>query len=414
MNFLKRVLSRKSTTIAVTPKQIEEMIIGALGGGLATSGVHVTPDRAMQQAAVYACVRVLSESVASLPLVMYHRRRDGGRERATDHPLYTIVHDAPNGMMTAFEWVEMMVAHLALRGNHYNLISRAGDGKVLELLPLHPDRVRPGLTPAGEVVYEYTSEDGKRVLQVYRQDDVLHVPSLSFNGVLGITPISYQRDTIGAAIATADHGARMFRNGARVGGVLKHPGKLSEEAARRLKQSWEEAHTGDNAFKTALLEEGMEWEQLGMTNADAEFLASRKFQRSEIAGIFRVPPHKIGDLERATFSNIEHQALEFVTDTLLPYLRRIEGRLRLSLLTPSERKRYFFEFLVDGLLRGDAKSRFERYQIGLQNGIYSANEVRALENMNPRDGGDAYMVPLNMSTEGDQQEEAPADDTGTE
>lgn len=396
-------LGKKSTFVAATPEKISEMIAGSLGG-VSASGVSVSADVAMQQATVYACVRVLAESVASLPMQMYERLPDGSRRVANNHPLYRLVHAVPNGWQTAYELYELLMAHLALRGNAYCFIARSGT-RVVELIPLHPDRVRPVPTDnIGELNYEYFDPRGRMKIATYSQQEILHIPGLSFDGLMGITPIAYQRHTIGDAIATEKHGSKLLKNGVRVGGVLTHPGQLSEEAARRLKESWDASHGGENAYGTALLEEGTGWQQLGMTNIDAQWLESRRFQKAEIAAIFRVPPHKVGDLSHATFSNIEHQGREFYSDSLLPWLKRLEQRLSKQLLTRSEQDRYYFEFKVDALLRADTKTRFETYQIALQNGIMSSNEVRALENLNPREGGDAYMTPLNMSTGQDAPE----------
>jgi HK97 family phage portal protein len=356
----------------------------------------------MTIAAVFACVRVLSESVAQLPLVLYRRLPEGGKVRAVEHPLYPILHDAPNDFQTSFEWREMKQGHTALRGNSYSFINRAG-GQVRELLPIHPDKVEPKQED-WKVTYKVQMGSGNT--REFKQGDILHIRGLSSDGVMGLSPVKLFREAMGLALATEKHGAKLFGNGTRLGGILKHPGTLSENGAARLKQSWEDAHAGvDNAFKTALLEEGISWEAVGMTSEDAQFLETRKFQKTEIASIFRVPPHLIGDLERSTNNNIEHQGLEFVIYTLTPWLRRWESALGKALLPPEQRGEYFIEFLVDGLLRGDFKTRMEGYASALNNGWLNPNEVREMENRNPIEGGDQYLRPLNLAPLGDPPEE---------
>jgi len=398
VGFLNRILSpgREIKSSA----DLESFLRGGIGGS--SSGVNVTPDSAMTIAAVFACVRVLSESVAQLPLVLYRRLPEGGKVRAVEHPLYPILHDAPNDFQTSFEWREMKQGHTALRGNSYSFINRAG-GQVRELLPIHPDKVEPKQED-WKVTYKVQMGSGNT--REFKQGDILHIRGLSSDGVMGLSPVKLFREAMGLALATEKHGAKLFGNGTRLGGILKHPGTLSENGAARLKQSWEDAHAGvDNAFKTALLEEGISWEAVGMTSEDAQFLETRKFQKTEIASIFRVPPHLIGDLERSTNNNIEHQGLEFVIYTLTPWLRRWESALGKALLPPEQRGEYFIEFLVDGLLRGDFKTRMEGYASALNNGWLNPNEVREMENRNPIEGGDQYLRPLNLAPLGDPPEE---------
>ncbi len=371
-------------------------------GSISNSGVTVTCDTAMRCTTVYACVRVLAESVAQLPLITYRRRKDGGKDRATEHWLYSLLHDSPNEWQTSFEFREMMMGHVLLRGNAYAFINRLQSGRVVELLPLHPDRVEPKQDKDFRITYTITDENGAQ--QVLRREQIFHIKGLSSNGLVGLNPIEQHRESIGLALATEEHGSRLFSNGANPSGVLEHPMKLSKEAQQRLKETFEEKTTGLlNAHKPMILEEGMKWSQMGMTSEDSQFLETRKFQRNDIASMFRVPPHKIGDLERATFSNIEHQALEFVTDSLMPNLKRWEQAIHMALLTEKDRKTIFVEFLVDGLLRGDIKTRYEAYAKAITNGILSPNEVRSLENLNPRDGGDEYLTPLNMIADSKQE-----------
>lgn len=402
MTLLDRLLGR-------TPKAADkrtsdaEMIAMLTGGSRAASGASVTAENAMTFTAVLACVRVLSESVASLPLIVYRRDPDGGKSRATDHPLYPVLHDAPNPEMTSVQWRETAMVHLCLWGNSYNEIVFDGAGRVRELWPLSPS----GMTVKrinGQLVYEHR-EGSAQPIQ-YPASSILHICGLSMNGLVGMSPIAIARDAIGLGMTLNEYGARTFANGARPSGVLEHPGQLGDEAYKRLKESFEAEYAGaGNAGKTLLLEEGTKFNPQSFPPEDAQFLQSRKFQIEEVARIFRVPLHKIGSLEHATFSNIEHQSLEFVVDSLRPYLVRWEQAISAKLLNPRERAQYFSEHLVDGLLRGDIQSRYAAYAIARQWGWINVNEIRSRENMNPIDGGDAYLEPLNMTEVGRDEAE---------
>lgn len=378
---LARLLARRSTSAA---------------------GVSVTPERALALAAVFACVRVLAQSVGQMPCHLYERR-GAEKTKAINHPLYDILHFAPNKFQTAKEWKEWMIACLGLQGNAYSQIVRTGPAnrrRVAELLPLHPDAVTPLYDAgAGDVFYRVALAGGGT--DTLPSSDVLHIRLFSLDGFTGLNPIRYLREAIGLGIAAEVFGARLFSNGAQPGGVLEHPGKLTEAAYNRLKTSFEERHQGaDNAHKVALLEEGMKFQAVGFPASDSQFLETRKYQRSEIAGFYGVPPHLIGDLDRATFSNIEHQSLAFVVHTLMPYLIGLEERVALQLLTPEERARYFARFNVAGLLRGDMTARADFYTKLVNIGAMSMNEVRDREDMNPREGGDAFLTPLNMAVNG--------------
>lgn len=365
------------------------------GGALTASGVWVNPDVALTMSAVYACVRVLAESVASLPLITYRRVTGGGKERATTHAMYSVLHDAPNAEMTSLQFREAMVANQCLWGNAYARIVFDGGGRVRELWPLL-SRYMQVRRENGRLTYRY-DEPGQQ--QTLTAEQVLHVPALGINGVMGISPITLARQAIGLGLAMQEFGAGFFGNGALPGIVLMHPGQMSDPAYKRLKESWEERHRGpENAQKVALLEEGAKAEKIGVPPEDAQFLQSRKFQIGEIARIFRVPPHLVGDLEKATFSNIEQQSLEFVVYTLAPWLVRWEQAIALRLLTASERREYFVEHLVDGLLRGDIVSRYNAYHVARQDGWLNADEIRAKENMNPigGDAGQTYWTPMNV------------------
>lgn len=397
------------------------------GGTKSATGKYVTPDTALQVSAVYACVRVLSETIASLPLHVY-RRLDSGKARDADHYLYPLLHDAPNPEMTSFEFRETMMGHLCLRGNAYaeKVIDRVG--RVKELWPLHPDRVTVERDKeTRRLVYTVTIQGEAKQFRL-DSDRILHIRGLSGDGILGYNPIQLSKESIGLALATEEYGGRFFGNASRPGGVLEHPGKLGEEAAKRLKKSFEEMHQGlEQSHRIAILEEGLKWHQIGISQDDAQYLQTRKFQVNDIARVFRVPPHLIGDLERATFSNIEHSSIDFVVHTIRPWLVRWEQAIQQRLFDAGE-VGHFVEFLVDGLLRGDVQSRYSAYATGRQNGWLSADDIRELENMNPLpDGqGKTYLLPLNMvpadqvtknnavMKQGDMGEEKDIDEMGEE
>lgn len=369
-----------------------------LNMGNSSSGVSVTVESAMRLSAVHSCVRVIAETLATVPVILYKRKGDA-KERDTNHPLYSILHDQPNAWQTSFEFKEMLAAHICLRGNAYAEIIRNGGGQVEQLIPLHPDRVLPFMSQ-GQRVYQYQPPEGET--RILLPGEMFHVPGLSFDGVSGLNPIEYHRDTIGDAIATRDHGSKVFANGAQIGGVLKHPAHLGKDAQDRLREQFQKRYEGtQNAGKTLILEEGMDFIKLGMTSQDAQFLETRKYQVSDIARIFRVPPHMIGDLERATFSNIEQQSLEFVQYTMLPWFRRFEEAVKRDLILKNSQ---FSEFLLDVLLRGDIKSRYEAYAIARNWGFMNANEIRSKENMNPVENGEIYLQPLNMQPAGQFKE----------
>lgn len=381
------------------PSVPDNATIGLLAGGTeAASGVSVTEDTALNFTAVYTCVRILAETVASLPLPVYRRLSGGGKERAIDHPLYVLLHDQPNPEQTSFELREMLMSHLALRGNAYAEIERDGAGRVSALWPLLAWKMKIRRLPGThQLQYEYQLENGDQAL--LRPDQVLHLRGLSPDGIIGYSPIRIAREAVGLGLAAEEYGARFFSNQATPSGVLEHPGELSEEAKENLQKSWEKLHQGlSKSHRIAILEEGMKLHTIGIAPEDAQFLETRRFQLEEIARIYRIPPHMVGDLEKASYSNIEHQAIEFVVHCIRPWLVRWEQAMKRSLFLPQERGIYFAEFLVDGLLRGDIKSRYEAYSIGRQWGWLSADDVRELENQNPLSGGAGkiYLVPLNM------------------
>ena len=372
--------------------------------GQSAAGKRVNERSAMQTSAVYACVRVISESVASLPLHLYRYNEDGGKEKAVDHPLYHLLHDEPNPEMTAFSFFEAALTHLLLWGNFYSQIIRNGKGEVMGLYPLMPDRMTVDRDERGQLYYEYmvSSDDAptnKGSTVRLKPEDVLHVPGLSFDGLVGYSPIAMAKNAIGMAIACEEYGATFFANGASPGAVLEHPGVLKDP--QKVRDSWNNAFRGSaNANKVAVLEEGMKYTPISISPEQAQFLETRKFQIDEIARIFRIPPHMVGDLEKSSFSNIEQQSLEFVKYTLDPWVSRWEQSLVRALLKPEEKKRYFMKFNVDGLLRGDYQSRMNGYAVGRQNGWLSANDIRELENMDQlseEEGGNLYLINGSMT-----------------
>lgn len=378
--------------------------------GVSASGKYVTERSAMQMTAVYSCVRILSEAVASLPLQFYRYTGDGGKEKAVGHPLYFLLHDEPNPEMTSFVFRETLMTHLLLWGNAYSQIIRNGKGEVVALYPLMPDRMKVDRDENGRLYYEYTvyeaddvsgrkgTDKTGRIVRL-QPADVLHIPGLGFDGLVGYSPIAMAKNAIGLAIATEEYGSKFFANGAAPSGVLEHPGTIKDPS--RVRESWQATFGGSgNANKIAVLEEGMKYTPISISPEQAQFLETRKFQIDEIARIFRVPPHMIGDLEKSSFNNIEQQSLEFVKYTLDPWVSRWEQAMMRALLTEDEKKKYFFKFNVDGLLRGDYQSRMNGYATARQNGWMSANDIRELENLDripAEEGGDLYLINGNMT-----------------
>jgi len=377
--------------------------------GNSTSGKRVNERSAMQMTAVYSCVRILSEAVAGLPLHLYQYTDKSSKEKAVDNPLYFLLHDEPNTEMTSFVFRETLMTHLLLWGNAYSQIIRNGKGEVMGLYPLMPDRMTVNRDEKGRLYYEYmvssddakTLKDGTVRLSPY---DVLHIPGLGFDGLVGYSPIAMAKNAIGLAIAAEEYGSKFYANGATPSGILEYPGTVKE--SDKVRESWNAGFGGSsNAHKIAVLEEGMKYTPISISPNEAQFLETRKFQINEIARIFRVPPHMVGDLEKSSFSNIEQQSLEFVKYTLEPWLVRWEQAMQRSLIPQDDKSKYFIKFNVDGLLRGDYQSRMQGYATARQNGWMSANDIRELENLDripAEDGGDLYlingnMMPLSMS-----------------
>ncbi len=368
--------------------------------GRTTSGKPVNERTAMQTTAVYACVRILAEAVASLPLHVYEYQDDGGKKLVHDHPLYYLLHDEPNPEMTSFVFRETLMSHLLIWGNAYAQIIRDGAGRVLGLYPLLPDKMEVQRDDRGNIYYVYSrNSDENPTFKEYgniklKAEDVLHIPGLGFDGLIGYSPIAMAKNAVGMTLACEEYGASFFANGANPGGVLEHPGVLKDPS--KVRESWNSVYRGvSNAHKIAVLEEGMKYQQIGIPPEEAQFLETRKFQINEIARLYRIPPHMVGDLDKSSFSNIEQQSLEFVKYTLDPWVIRWEQSLQRSLLLPGEKGKYFIKLNVDGLLRGDYQSRMNGYAVGRQNGWFSANDIREMENMNPisdEEGGNLYLI----------------------
>ena len=371
--------------------------------GGSAAGKRVNERSAMQMTAVYSCVRILAEAVAGLPLHLYRYKEDGGKEKALDHPLYLLIHDEPNPEMSSFVFRETLMTHLLLWGNAYAQIIRNGRGEVMALYPLMPDRMAVDRDDKGQLYYEYTTSAddapiSKGSIVRLKPSDVLHIPGLGFDGLVGYSPIAMAKNAIGLAIATEEYGSKFFANGAQPSGVLEHPGTIKDP--QRVRDSWMSQFGGSaNSNKIAVLEEGLKYTPISISPEQAQFLETRKFQINEIARIFRVPPHMVGDLEKSSFSNIEQQSLEFVKYTLEPWLVRWEQSIQRTLFSAEEKKTYFVRFNVEGLLRGDYASRMNGYAVGRQNGWMSANDIRELENLDripAEEGGDLYLINGNM------------------
>ena len=371
--------------------------------GGTTAGKTVTERSAMQMTAVYSCVRILAEAVAGLPLHLYKYTDGGGKEKALDHPLYRLLHDEPNPEMSSFVFRETLMTHLLLWGNAYAQVIRNGKGEVIALYPLMPNKMSVDRDENGRLYYTYYRGSDEAIKNkdfavTLQPSDVLHIPGLGFDGLVGYSPIAMAKNAIGMAIACEEYGAKFFANGAAPGGVLEHPGTIKDP--QRVRESWQSTFGGSgNANKIAVLEEGMKYTPIGISPEQAQFLETRKFQINEIARIFRVPPHMVGDLEKSSFSNIEQQSLEFVKYTLDPWVIRWEQSIQRALLSQGEKAEYFVKFNLEGLLRGDYQSRMNGYAIGRQNGWMSANDIRELENLDRipvEEGGDLYLINGNM------------------
>jgi HK97 family phage portal protein len=366
-------------------------------GSRSSSGMNVTADTAMRNTAVMRCVSLRAQTLAALPRSVERNLPDGGHEPMRSHPLYRKVAFQPNRWQTSFEWVEMMEGHFCLRGACYSEIVSTGGSSVEELVPLHPDRVTPFRAPDGKLAFKYRPLNGPE--RVILQDEMFFMHLMSGDGINPISPISLHREAIGLALATEEHGARLFGNGARPGGLLTMKGRLKDDESRkRLRESWNEIHGSvANSHKVAVLEDGLEWTQVGMTSEDAQFLETRNMQISEICRIFGVPPHKVGELTRSTNNNIEHQGIEWVTDTIGPQVVRWEQAMQRDLFGGKITHSVMFD--LDGLMRGDSTARAAWNASCAQNGIYTRNQLRRKEgeNASTAPGMDEYTVQTNLT-----------------
>lgn len=382
---------------------MRDFLIGDVGdwtslGAESITSRNVSHLTAMQVTAVYACIRILAETIASLPFFIYKRLPGGGKEKATDHSLYTLLHDAPNPEITSLEFREAMMGHVALRGNSYAEIERNNGGKAVGLWPIHPNNVtvKRSIDPPFLLYYK-VMVNGRSV--ILREDQVLHIRGLSSNGIIGYDPITIARESIGLALAQEEYASRLFSNNARPGGVIEHPNELKDASAKRLKASWEAQHRGlEKSHRVAVLEEGMKWKEISFSPENAQFMEARRFQTEEIAQLFRIPVSMLANLKQPTFASVEQFSIDFVVHTIRPWLVRWEQAIKRSLFTEADKRIYYPEIVVDALLRGDIKTRYEAYAIARGNGWMSANDIRSLENMNPLPGdqGDVYLIPLNM------------------
>lgn len=364
----------------------------------AAAGVRVSVESALSVSTLYACALVLGQDLGKTPLHLY-RRKTRGKERATEHPLYRLIHRRPNRWQTPYQWRQMMQWHLVLRYNAYARIYYDAKAMPVELVPLHPDRVRVerwlGADGVQNFRYRYTKPGGGE--EVLTRFEVFHVRGLTTDGIEGFSPLEVQRDSIGEAIAAQRYNGRRMANDARPGGIIEWPGHFEDDNEReKYRKSFERAQSGENSGRTAVLEKGMTWKEIGVKNTDLQFIELREMKAHDIAAVHRMPPHKVGLLKHATFSNIEHQGIEYVTDTLHPHFVNWEQELSVQLLTEEEQEEFFFEFLAEGLLRGDSKARGEFYAKRFQVGSLSPNDIREAENEGPIDGGDRYFVPVNM------------------
>lgn len=400
MGILSRLVRKAQASY--TMEDFDRSVFGRMRGGTAT-GISVSEDTAMRFITVFSCVRVLAEGVGALPLHVYKRRPGGkGKDMATDHPLYELLHNVPNNEMTSQSWRESQVGQLASSGNCYNVISLSQRGQVSEIYPVPWYDCRPVRNKTTELL-EYELNDRGKV-ETLPAERILHVPGFGFDGIQGYSPIRMAAEAVGMGMAASDFTSRFYSNGMNIGSVLEYPSAMSDETYERLKAWIDETGPGlANAWKPLILEEGGKFARIPLTFVDAQFIETRKLNRDELCGLFRVPPHMISNLERSTNNNIEHQGIEFVVHTLMPYLTRIEAACNRRLFTPAEREvGYYVKFNVAGLLRGDYASRQAGLSTQRQNGIINADEWRELEDMNPIDdgteAGTAYVVNGSMTS----------------
>lgn len=358
------------------------------------TGMSVTPENALRSPVAYACVAVLSQAVAQLPLHLYRRTEDGGKERASDHALYGILSDQPNEWTSAYEFRQaMMSAVLRYDQGAFAYINRVG-GRIVELVQIASPAVSVEIDAyTREPIYRITERGGR--VRTFDRTEIFHLRALD-----GIAPLSAAKEAIAVSLVMERHAAKLFGKGARPSGVLKLPKGLSAEATKRAAASWNRAHGGGDGGGTAFMEEGTDWIPLSFSSVDAQFLELRREQVIDISRPFRIPPPLLQDLGRATWSNTEELGRQFLSMALLPWLKQWEGAIRRSLLTPGERDTLFAEFMVDELVRADLAARMEAYAKAITNGVINPNEARAMENRPPYAGGDEFRLPMNTETPG--------------
>lgn len=394
--------------LATPERWVEEWF---MGGAATRAGVWISEETALHYSPFFAGVNAVSTDIAKLPLPVYERL-DRGKRKATEHPLYGVLHDEPNPQMPPIVLKRTVQAHAMTWGTGFCRIVWSNAGFVKELWPLRPDRMKPEIihTGPGTFTVNWLYNDPVNGINTrFFPDEILPIGGLGYDGIRGYSIVAMARNSLGLGVAAETYGSQLFNNGARPGGALRHPKTLSDGAQKRLRANWELLHRGlDRAQQVAILEEGLEWQDIGIPPEDAQFLETRKLQVTEATRWTRIPPHKIGDLEHATFTNIEHQGLEYVIDTLGGWLVTWEQTTNMRCLVGPERQRFFVENIVDALLRGDIKSRYEAYAVGRQNGWLNGDDIAELENRNPLPGrvGETYWMPLNMAPA-----MAPGDDT---
>lgn len=390
---LKNLVTKSTAKTVNTPQELEELIRGYATTN--ASGVRVTPSSAMRQATVYQCVNVLSEDISALPFPVHKRDRTGKVTLYKDHSLYSLLNNAPNEWQTALEFREMLLTHMLLRGNAYAYVNRIS-GTVRELIPIHPDMVK--VEQGDDLSLAYTVANSKGAQRRYTNEQILHLRYKTLDGISGISPVAFNRSTIGMAQAAESFGARLFKNSGKPSGVISSPHSFpNKERFEKVKEKIEIAIAGEAQHGTLFLDEDMKWTQVSMSPEDSQFLETRKYQKADIAAIYRVPLFKLNDMDGAKFKNVEQLTIQYVKD-LLPTLERIEQVVWRDLLNPDEQRDVYVEHKVDGLLRGDIESRYKAHQIAIMYGIMSPNEVRRLENLPPREDGygDQCYYPANL------------------
>jgi HK97 family phage portal protein len=381
----------------------KEFLAGNDISGTTYSGVEITDKTALQISVFWSCTKILAEDVATLPVFLY-KKADKGKIKAENHNLYQILKDEPNNEMLSINFLEMLMVNILLWGNCYIHKIYNNAGEIIELWPLYSQYMEIKRDKSGNLYYKYNESNNKKE---FSKDEIINIVGLSIDGIQGLSIIKYAAQSLGLTISTEKFGSSFFKNGSKPSGTLELPeGKRCNDKSQ-VRTEWNQLYTGtENAGKIAILENGMKYKQIGIPPEDAQFLQTRQFQIPEVCRWFRMPPHKAGDLSNATFSNIEHQSIEYVSNTLRPWLVRFEKSLSKGLLTQKEKKKFFIQFNVDGLLRGDFNTRMQGYATARQNGWMNANDIRELEDLNPMPedaGGDKYlvngnMVPINEAT----------------